>query len=111
MKFNDFIKQYRMKYFKTLDKFVKILGVEKTMWRKIERGINPPPRKTLLKKFANIVYMLGYEEAQMYQLAKRWEPSEYTNSANHTLINSNSTPEWREAAIKENTPDYENKYW
>ena len=111
MKFNDFIKQYRMKHFKTLDKFVKILGVEKAMWRKIERGINPPPRKTLLKKFANLVYMLEYEEAQMYQLAKRWEPSEYTNSANHTLINSNSTPEWREAAIKENTPDYENKYW
>ena len=49
MKFNVYIKEYRLKYFKNLDKFVKILGVEKSMWRKIERGINPPPRKPLLK--------------------------------------------------------------
>ena len=59
MKFNEYVKQYRLKYFKNLDKFSKILGVEKAMWRKVERGINPPPRKTLLKKFAGLTYMLG----------------------------------------------------
>ena len=58
MKFNIYIKEYRLKYFKNLDKFAKILGVEKSMWRKLERGINPPPRKTLLKKFANLTFML-----------------------------------------------------
>ena len=46
MKFNQYVKEYRIKYFKNLDKFAKIIGVTKTMWRKIERGINPPPKKT-----------------------------------------------------------------
>ena len=47
MKFNEYVKQYRLKYFKNLDKFSKILGVEKSMWRKIERGINHPHKRTL----------------------------------------------------------------
>ena len=50
--------------------------------------------------------MHGYEEAQMYQLAKRWTPSEDTNTGNHILLSEYSTAEWREALIKENTPDY-----
>tara|TARA_B100000287_G_C20654686_1_gene788134 strand:- start:1239 stop:1589 length:351 start_codon:yes stop_codon:yes gene_type:complete len=111
MKFNQFVKEYRLKYFKNLDKFSKILGVEKAMWRKIERGINPPPKKTLLKKFANLTHMLGYEEAQMYELARRWAPSEDTNTGNHILISELSKAEWRDAMIKENTPDYEHKFW
>ena len=82
MKFNEYIKQLRMKHFKDLEKFCKILGVEKTMWRKIERGINPPPRKTLLKKFANLTHMFSYEESQMYELARRWEPSPDTQRQN-----------------------------
>ena len=45
MKFNEYVKEYRLKYFKNLEKFAKIIGVTKTMWRKIERGINPPPKK------------------------------------------------------------------
>ena len=111
MKFNEYVKQYRLKYFKNLDKFSKILGIEKAMWRKIERGINPPPRKTLLKKFAGLTYMLGYVEAQMYELARRWTPSDDTNSGNHILLSEYSKAQWREALIKENTPDYEHKYW
>ena len=99
MKFNEYVKQQRIKYFKNLEKFCKIIGVEKSMWRKIERGINPPPKKTLLKKFANLTHMLGYEEAQMYELARRWTPSE------------DSKAEWRQALIQENTPDYEHKFW
>ena len=55
--------------------------------------------------------MFGYEEAQMYQLAKRWTPSEDTNTANHILLSKYSKAEWREILIKENTPDYEHKYW
>jgi len=111
MKFNEYIKQYRLKYFKNLDKFSKILGVEKAMWRKVERGINPPPRKTLLKKFAGLTYMLAYEEAQMYELARRWTPSEDTNTGNHILLSEYSKAEWRDALVKENTPDYEHKFW
>ena len=111
MKFNEYVKQYRLKYFKNLDKFSKILGVEKAMWRKVERGINPPPRKTLLKKFAGLTHMLEYEEAQMYELARRWTPSEDTNTGNHVLLSEYSKAEWRDALIKENTPDYEHKFW
>ena len=111
MKFNDYIKQQRLKYFKNLEKFCKIIGVEKSMWRKIERGINPPPKKTLLKKFAHLTHMLGYEEAQMHELARRWTPSEDTNTANHILLSEYSKAEWRETLIKENTPDYEHKHW
>ena len=111
MKFNEYIKQLRMKHFKDLEKFCKILGVEKTMWRKIERGINPPPRTTLLKKFANLTHMFSYEESQMYELARRWRPSPDTNTNNHLLMSANSKAEWREAIAKENTPDYEHKFW
>ena len=55
--------------------------------------------------------MFEYEEAQMYQLARRWIPSEDTNTGNHILISEFSKAEWRDAMIKENTPDYEHKYW
>ena len=54
MKFNEYVKQQRIKYFKNLEKFCKIIGVEKSMWRMIERGINPPPKRTLLKKYAHL---------------------------------------------------------
>ena len=111
MKFNEYVKQQRIKYFKNLEKFCKIIGVEKSMWRKIERGINPPPRKTLLKKFANLSHMLAYEEAQMYELARRWTPSEDTNTGNHNLLSEYSKEDGRDALIKENTPDYEHKFW
>ena len=111
MKFNDYILEHRRKHYKDLKKFCKIIGVDQSMWRKIERGINPPPKRTLLKKFANLVYMLGYEEQQMYALARRWEPSEDTNTGNHILINKDSPVEWRERMIRENTPDYDHKYW
>ena len=111
MKFNDYVKQQRLKHYKHLDKFVKLLGVEKVTWRKVERGINPPPRKTLLKKFAILTNMFTYEEAQMYALARRWQPHPDTNTNNHLLLSDNSKVEWKDALIKENTPDYEHKFW
>ncbi len=111
MKFNEYVKEYRLRHFSDLNKFAKILGVEKIMWRKIERGINPPPRKALLNKFANLTKMKEYEKNQMYALAKRWKPSPDTNTARHSLVNANSQARWIDAIIKENTPDYEHKYW
>ena len=111
MKFNEYVKQQRLKYFRDLDKFSKILGVEKVMWRKIERGINPPPRRSLLRRFALLTNMLTYEESQMYELARRWEPSPDTNTNNHILLSETSKIEWRSELIKENTPDYEHKFW
>ena len=111
MKFHTYIKEIRLKYFKDLTKFSKILGVEKTMWRKVERGINPPPKRSLLKRFANLTHMLSYEEAQLQELARRWEPSPDTNTNNHILLSDASKAEWRQALLEENTPDYEHKFW
>ena len=111
MKFHTYIQGFRQKQFKDLRKFCKIIGIEKAMWRKIERGINPPPRKHILKKFSNICLMLEYEAQQMYALARRWEPSRDTNTLNHLLIDKNSSYEWKQAILEENTPDYEHKYW
>ena len=111
MKFHTYIKEYRRRYFKDADKFCKILGVSKSMWRKVERGINPPPKKSVLRKFSFLCHMLNYEEQQMYALARRWKPSPDTNSSNHNLINKNSSEQWKQAIIKENTPDYEHKHW
>ena len=88
-----------------------MLGVSKDVWRKIERGINPPPRKTILKKFCLLVQVLSYEQSQLYALARRWEPHKDTNTTNHTLINKESNPDWIEAIVRENRPDYEHKYW
>ena len=111
MKFNEYIKQYRLKYFKNLEKFCKIIGVEKSMWRKIERGINPPPKKTLLNKFCVIVGAREYEKSQLFALAKRWEPHPDTNSMRHTLYNRGLDEKWAAAILADNTPDYPHKYW
>jgi len=88
-----------------------MLRVTKEVWRKLERGINPPPRKSILKKFCVLIAALNYEESQLFALARRWEPHEDANSGNHGLLNKNSNPEWREAIVRENKPDYEHKYW
>ncbi len=109
--FHIYVKTYRQKYFKDTAKFCKILGVDKSMWRKIERGINPPPRRIILTKSSHLCHMLQYEEQQMYSLARRWEPSPDSNTGNHTLIHKNSSIEWKRAMLKENTPDYEHKFW
>ena len=111
MKFHKYIREFRLKYFKDLKKFSIILGVDQSVWRKIERGINPPPKKTLLRKFARLTNMFVYEEQQMYSLARRWEPSPDTNTTNHILLSDASKVEWRDALIEENTPDYEHKFW
>ncbi len=109
--FHIYLSNLRKKRYKDLLKFCRILGVDRNMWRKIERGINPPPKKLLLKKFCNLVHALAYEETQLYELAKRWEPHRDTNTTNHLLLHENSNAKWKQAIIQENTPDYEHKYW
>lgn len=88
-----------------------MLNVTKEMWRKIERGINPPPKKSTLRKFCVLATVLSYEQSQLYALARKWEPHTDTNSGSHPLLDKNSSTEWREAILQENKPDYEHKYW
>ena len=111
MDFHQYLKQLRIKRFKDTKKMCVILGISKDVWRKIERGINPPPKQTVLKKFCVLVAALSYEQAQLFALARKWEPHEDTNSGNHSLLNRDSNPEWVDAMTQENTPDYEHKYW
>ncbi len=111
MKFHLYLTTLRKKVFKDTGKLCKLLKMEKNMWRKIERGINPPPRRTLLKRFCQLVHALSYEENQLFSLAKRWEPHEDTNTCNHLLNHSKITPEWSDAILEQNKPDYEHKYW
>ena len=111
MRFHIYLKQLRMKRFKDTKKMCTMLGVTKDMWRKVERGINPPPRRSLLRKFCILTAALSYEEAQLFALAREWEPHTDTNSGNHNLLDKNSSSEWIEAMTEENRPDYEHKYW
>ena len=117
MKFHEYLKQLRKKRFQDTKKMVMMLGVTKDMWRKIERGINPPPKKSILRKFCLLTGTLSYEENQLYALARRWKPHEDTNTGNHQLfqnwrlINKNSDPKWTEALLAQNKPDYEHRHW
>ena len=111
MRFHIYLKQLRMKHFKDTKKMCLMLGVTKDMWRKVERGINPPPRRSVLRKFCILTAALSYEEAQLFALARQWSPHADTNSGSHALLDKDSSPEWIEAMTQENTPDYKHKYW
>ena len=118
MEFHSYLKQLRSVRFKDTKKLCMMLGVSKEEWRKIERGINPPPRRSILNKFCVLTATLSYEQAQLFALARKWKPHADTNTDNHILLDPKSRAidfpsiqEWREAMIKENTPDYEHKYW
>ena len=111
MKFYLYLRELRQRRFKDTRKLCLMLGVSKDMWRKLERGINPPPRRSILRKFCILVNALSYEENQLYTLARRWEPHEDPNPANHILMDSRSKPEWKKALMDQNRPDYTHKYW
>ena len=111
MKFHLYLNQLRRQRFKDTKRMCIMLGLTKDTWGRIERGINRPPRQTVLKKFCVLVAALSYEQAQLFALARKWEPHEDTNSGNHSLLNRDSNPEWVDAMTQENTPDYEHKYW
>ena len=120
MKFNDYLKELRKRKFSDTDKITKLLKFERKIWRKIERGINPPPQKHILKRFCILANCKLYEQNQLFALAKKWEPSPLTNTMNHIITPSielmkhcrpNEYDKWYDAALQENTPDYEHKYW
>ena len=111
MEFHNYLKQLRIKRFKDTKKMCIILGISKDVWRKIERGINPPPKQSALRKFCVLVAALSYEQAQLFALARQWKPHTDSNSGHHNLLDENSSSEWIEAMTQENSPDYEHKYW
>lgn len=110
-KFHIYIKSLRSREFTSIEKLAKILKIKHGMWRKIERGINPPPSKLILEKFCLLVKLKEYEKNQLYALAKKWTPHPYTNTIKHSLYHTGLEPRWVDAIIEENTPDYEHKYW
>tara|TARA_Y100000593_G_C4272526_1_gene318150 strand:+ start:756 stop:1010 length:255 start_codon:yes stop_codon:yes gene_type:complete len=81
------------------------------MWRKLERGINPPPKKSLLVNFCNLIGVKDYEKNQLFALARRWTPHPDAHSAHHNLYHDGLGPDWVKAIVKENTPDYPHRYW
>tara|TARA_R110002051_G_scaffold9336_4_gene37112 strand:+ start:603 stop:950 length:348 start_codon:yes stop_codon:yes gene_type:complete len=111
MKFHIYLKELRRRRFSDTRKMCIILGVAKDAWRKLERGINPPPRRSTLRKFCILVNAFSYEQAQLFALARKWEPHSDTNSGHHSLLSKSSSSEWVEAITEENRPDYEHKYW
>ena len=110
-KFHIYLAELRKRHFSSVSKLSKILGLKYEVWRKIERGINPPPKRFVLEKFCNLVHVRSYEKSQLYALARRWEPHPDTGSLRHGLYHSGLGSDWAEAIMKENTPDYEHKYW
>tara|TARA_R110000751_G_C13526262_1_gene453348 strand:+ start:132 stop:476 length:345 start_codon:yes stop_codon:yes gene_type:complete len=111
MEFHVYLKELRIKRFSDTKKMCIMLGVTKEVWRKIERGINPPPKKSILREFCVLVNVLSYEQSQLYALACKWKPHKDTDSGSHPLLDKNSSAEWRDALLQENKPDYEHKYW
>ena len=111
MKFHLYLKELRERKYNNISKLCKILKIEYQMWRKIERGINPPPRRSVLVKFCQIVHAKEYEKSQLFALAKRWEPHPDTNTLRHNLFHKGLGVDWSEAIRKENIPDYNHIYW
>jgi hypothetical protein len=109
--FHTYLTELRQRHFSSLSKLAKILGIEYQVWRKVERGINPPPKRFILEKFCNLVHARHYEKNQLYALARRWKPHPDTGSLNHGLYHKGLGSDWAEAIMRENTPDYEHKYW
>lgn len=106
VQFNTYVKELRQKKFKQIPKLAAILKIKYEMWRKVERGINPPPKKNLLVKFCNLVGAKEYEKNQLFTLAKRWTPHPDTGSLRHPVYHEGLGREWAEAVLAENTPDY-----
>ena len=109
--FHVYLKHLRSRKYDSIIKLARLLKIDYQMWRKLERGINPPPRKSLLRRFCILAGVVQYEENQLFTLARRWEPHPDTNTTRHNLYHEGLDPSWAEAIIKENTPDYPHKYW
>ena len=79
--------------------------------RKFDNITNPPPKKSLLRRFCILAAVRQYEQNQLYALARRWEPHPNTHTTKHNLYHEGLDVSWVQAVIKENTPDYPHKYW
>ncbi len=120
VEFHTYLKQLRVRYTTNTRKLCMILKVPHATWSKIERGINPPPKPSILKQFTRIVGAKSYEENQIVALAKRWKPSRETNCPHSLLLPPDSAipvlgeHEYSrrvEAAMEANKPDYEHRHF
>ena len=110
-KFHTYLVELRKRRFSNTNKLCKMLKIDNEVWRKIERGINPPPRRSILKQFCNVVLVKEYEKNQLFALARVWEPHPDTNTLRHNLFHKEMKADWVEAIRNENIPDYPHKYW
>jgi len=120
IEFHKYLKELRVRHTSNTRKLSIILKVKHTAWSKIERGINPPPKKNILKMFARVVQARSYEEVELFALAKRWKPSPNTNRPHELLVppaeaipilGEREYNRRMEAAYEANKPDYEHKHY
>jgi len=120
LEFHIYLRDLRVRYTSNTRKLGMILKVKHTAWSKIERGINPPPKASMLKFFARVVQVKSYEEVELFALAKRWKPSPNTNRPHELLVppaeaipilGEREYNRRMEAAYEANRPDYEHKHY
>ena len=118
--FHTYLKQLRSRYIDDTRKLCLILKQPHALWSKIERGINPPPKPSVLKQFARVVQTKNHEEVELIALARRWKPSPLMNRPHELLmppaesISVLGDAEFNrrvEAAYEANRPDYPHKYF
>ena len=120
IEFHTYLRDLRMRYTSNTRKLGMVLKVKHTVWSKIERGINPPPKPSILKFFARVVQAKSYEEVELFALAKRWKPSPNTNRPHELLVppaeaipilGEREYNRRMEAAYEANKPEYEHKHY
>ena len=120
IEFHSYLRELRVRYTTNTRKLCMILKIPHITWSKIERGINPPPKPSVLRHFSRVVGAKSYEETQMLALARRWKPSENANCAHNLLLPPESAipilgeAEYTrrvEAAMEANKPDYDHRHF
>ena len=120
LEFHKYLKDMRVRYTSNTRKLCLILKLPHTAWSKIERGINPPPKPTILKLFSRVVQCKSYEEVELFALAKRWKPSPNTNRPHELLVppaeaisilGEREYNRRMEASYEANKPDYQHKHY
>ena len=86
LEFHTYLKDLRLRYTTDTRKLSVLLNFPHSSWIKVERGINPPPKASILKKFSLITMAKKYEETQLLVLAKHWKPSFKTNHPHELLM-------------------------
>ena len=62
LEFHTYLKDLRLRYTTDTRKLSALLNFPHSSLNKVERGINPPPKPSILKKFALITIAKKYEE-------------------------------------------------